>query len=216
MLGHGLVAENDHSDPHGRVTSIIPTQELGGRTHTSPVLFLCPMSGRSWRTELSCSDCNLSQVRRSLSEPFANETECSFHLVQNLCLSHRAARSSRVLPGTRRIIGQKESQCVSSVSFVRRSSRSYCWPCRRQPTRKSAFPSHSPRRNYRSMNNLFVLAMVIFGRPGIGPMPAMTTVTTGCQAHGLWLRNLVCSGLRPIGVGAAMDMFSTTATGASR
>ncbi len=52
--------------------------------------------------------------------------------------------------------------------------------------------------------------------PGYWAYADDDTVTTGCRAHGSWLRNLVCSGLRPIGAGAATDMFSIKATGASR
>ena len=54
------------------------------------------------------------------------------------------------------------------------------------------------------------------GHPGIGPMPATTTVITGCQARGSWHRNPVCSGLQRTGVGAATDLFSTTDIGASK
>ena len=53
--------------------------------------------------------------------------------------------------------------------------------------RNSAFPSHSPRRSYRSTSNLYFPVRATYGHPGTGLTPATTTVTTGCRAHGSWL-----------------------------
>src|SRR5437870_3334605 len=64
------------------------------------------------------------------------------------------------------------------------------------------------------MNSLFVRARVTSGHRATGPMATTLTITTGCLAHGYWLRKSVSFGLRAIGPGAARALFFMTATGA--
>src|ERR1700693_1475656 len=92
--------------------------------------------------------------------------------------------SRKATTGKRRIIGQKESKCVTSTPYVRCCSHSYCWPCRRHRSRKSAYRSASPRRHCLSTSSLFYPVMVISGHPGTGLTPTTSAITTGCQVHG--------------------------------